>query len=78
MAMKYPLFDTRTLLAPYKWFDHLSKAFPKRIVVSDMHIAHDEFYYFSYDKHVRRVKIKDRSIWVCDYDRGPPWMKRVR
>lgn len=56
----------------------ITKRYPNRKVYPEMHLKHDEFAYFGLGGHVRMVKVKDWSIWVCDEDAGWPYMKRVR
>jgi len=68
----YPL-----LLCSYKLHDYCKKKYPKRTVTSDMHINDDEFYYWSRTGEQRMVRNKT-EIWVNDWERGFPYIKRIR
>lgn len=72
-VLQYPL-----IICAYNIYEMVKKKYPGRRVVAEMHCSQGEFYYYSRVGYLRMFKTKDNSIWICDHDRGFPFMKRIR
>lgn len=66
------------IICSVKHSDYLRSRYPAREIDSTIYCPADQFYYFSKTGRVRMVDIEDFSIWVCDLEKGFPYMKRVR
>lgn len=66
----------REIICSYKLYEKLKESFPKRSVLADANVAHDDFYYFNRLGKVRLVNTKDMSIWQCASNF--PFMDRIR
>lgn len=67
----------REIIVAFNIYEKIKIKYPNREVIPCSYIDSNEFYYF-FKGQVRRVNVLDSSICVVDYDRGFPWMKRIR
>lgn len=68
----------RELIASCDVYDYCKTKFPNRNVIAEAHCPKDTFYYFNKKGNVRQVNTKYGLILVCDYARGPFYMKPIR
>ena len=64
----YPL-----IICSYKLFEYCSERYPNRIVVADMHVDQDDFYYWN-RQNVLKIVSNKKEIWVL----GDTWPSIVR
>lgn len=64
----YPL-----IICSYKLFEYCKNRYPKRKVIADMHVDHDDFYYWNRQDVLKIVSNKN-EIWVL----GNTWPTIVR
>jgi hypothetical protein len=65
--LRYPL-----ILSSYKMLEHCKKSYPKRNIVADMYIDHDDFYYWNRKNELRLVR-NGNELWIAiDW----PYIKR--
>jgi hypothetical protein len=70
-----------TVICSYKWFNTLTKRYPKRKVMADMYVEYDQMYYWSRSGYLREVHLNNGSIWISitDEDNFPSgFIKRIR
>jgi hypothetical protein len=65
----YPL-----IISSYKMLEYCKNSYPTRKVVADMHVDHDDFYYWNRKNELRLVR-NGKELWVgLDW----PYIKRRR
>lgn len=70
--------NPRLVISSYRLFKIAKEKLPHREVIADAHPEQHELYYFSSSGSIRKIDTRDGSVWVCDHEKGFPWMKRVR
>lgn len=68
----------RTLICAYNMFDYCKDKYPLREVQPDKHCPNNEFCYFNRKSRNVRVVRNKKEIWICDHEKGYPYMKRVK
>lgn len=73
--MEYP---KRLIICSFDALDALKRAFPSRQIEPSAYARSLWFYWFDRYGTTRMMKLGERIIWVCDHDRGPPYLKPRR
>lgn len=61
------MIPINTIICSYKLHDYCKQKYPKRNIIADMHVDHDDFYYWSKTKTMRMIRNKT-EVWTLGHE----------